>query len=100
MWKNAATIQAEEGGDPAILAAGVLLHDCVPVDKDSPRRAMASRLAADKAADLLAGLGWVAADTAAVAHAIAAHSFSAGLVPNTLEAVSYTHLTLPTNREV
>jgi uncharacterized protein len=86
VWKNAAAIQAEEGGDPVILAASVLLHDCVRVDKDSPLRASASRLAADKAAGVLAGLGWVDADIAAVAHAIAAHSFSAGVAPQTLEA--------------
>lgn len=36
VWKNAAAIQAEEGGDPEVLFAATLLHDCVPVEKNSP----------------------------------------------------------------
>ena len=51
VWGNVQAIVAAEGGDTEILAAAVLLHDCV-----------------------------------AVAHAIEAHSFSAGIEPGTLEA--------------
>lgn len=86
VWANARTIQAEEGGDAELLAAAVLLHDCVHVEKSSPLRAQASRLAAERARGLLAGLGWEAARIEAAAHAIAAHSFSAGIAPETLEA--------------
>jgi len=64
----------------------VLLHDCVHVEKSSPLRSRASRLAAERARGLLAGLGWAAARIDAAAHAIEAHSFSAGLAPETLEA--------------
>jgi uncharacterized protein len=66
VFKNALKIQAGEGGDPQILAAAVLLHDCVAVEKSSPLRSQASRLA--------------------VAHAILTHSFSANIQPETLEA--------------
>lgn len=86
VWRNAKAIQGEEGGDLEIVAAAVLLHDCVQVPKDSPLRAQASRLAAVEAAAQLKGLGWGAERTAWVAAAVASHSFSAGIEPATLEA--------------
>jgi len=46
----------------------------------------ASRLAAEKAISLLTGLRWSTDRQQAVAHAIEAHSFSAGIEPRTLEA--------------
>jgi uncharacterized protein len=58
VWKSAAAIQAEEGGDAEVLFASTLLHDCVAVEKNSPLRAQASRLSAEKAAGVLASLGW------------------------------------------
>ena len=84
--RNAMRIHAGEGGDGTVLAASVLLHDCVAVEKNSPLRRQASRLAAEKAAGLLAAEGWSEADIAAVAHAILTHSFSADIPPETLEA--------------
>ena len=86
VFKNAMQIAEAEGGNGRILAAAVLLHDCVAVEKNSPLRSQASRLAADKAATVLAASGWEAEDIAAVAHAIVAHSFSANIAPETLEA--------------
>jgi len=86
VWKNACAIRDGEGGDSELLAAAVLLHDAVTVEKNSPQRAQASRLAADAARPRLAAEGWPDARIEAVAHAIAAHSFSAGIPPQTLEA--------------
>lgn len=86
VWKNAAKIQAVEGGDIEILCAAVLLHDCVSVEKNDPRRSQASRLAAEKATGLLRALGWPSDRIAKTAHAIEAHSFSAKIPPETLEA--------------
>ena len=86
VFKNAMRIQAVEGGDARILAAAVLLHDCVAVEKNSPMRSKASALAAEKASAVLADLGWASDDITAVAHAIVAHSFSANVTPETLEA--------------
>ncbi|MBS1167266.1 MAG: metal dependent phosphohydrolase [Proteobacteria bacterium] len=86
MWKNATVISDNEGGDTEILAAAVLLHDCVAVEKNSPDRPRASRLSARKARGILADIGWEAERREKVAHAIEAHSFSAGIEPITLEA--------------
>jgi uncharacterized protein len=87
VWRNATTIADEEPDcDRTILTAAVILHDCVAVEKNSPQRSQASRLAAAQARHILAGLGWDAARIDAAAHAIEAHSFSAGIVPETLEA--------------
>lgn len=86
VWHNVRTLQAKEGGDLEVLLAAVLLHDCVSVEKNSPLRSQASRLAAEKAANVLAELDWSASKMAAVAHAIEAHSFSANITPLTLEA--------------
>ena len=87
VWRNAMTILAAEGGDGTVLAAAVLLHDCVAVEKSSPLRSQASRLAAERAGLVLTDLGWDQDAISAVCHAIAAHSFSAGLVPETMEAM-------------
>ncbi len=86
VWNNARRIQAEEGGDLRILLAAVLLHDCVRVEKDSPLRSQASSMSARHAQRLLVETGWSEEDAAAVAHAVEAHSFSAGIAPRTLEA--------------
>ena len=86
VWKNARAIQAIEGGDAEIIAASVVLHDCVAVEKDSPQRALASWLAAEKASRVLTNLAWPKDRIAAVAHAIESHSFSGGIKPESLEA--------------
>lgn len=86
VWSNARAIQAVEGGDLEILAAATLLHDCVAVEKNSPLRAQASRLAAEHAVTLLAPFGWAQERLDRIAHAITAHSFSAKIAPETIEA--------------
>jgi uncharacterized protein len=86
VFRNAMRIHEREGGDGEVLAAAVLLHDCVAVEKNSPLRAQASRLAAEKAAAILAELGWRPDLIGPVAHAILTHSFSANIPPKTIEA--------------
>jgi uncharacterized protein len=86
VWHNVRTLHAQEGGDLEVLLASVLLHDSVAVEKNSPLRSQASRLAAEKASTVLASLDWPTAKIAAVIHAIEAHSFSANITPTTLEA--------------
>jgi uncharacterized protein len=86
VFRNAMRIQAAEGGNARLLAAAVLLHDCVAVEKNSPLRTQASRLAAEKASGVLEKMGWTDKDIAAVAHAITTHSFSANIPPESLEA--------------
>lgn len=86
VWTNAFVIADAEGGDRELIAAGVLLHDCVAVEKNSLLRARASLLAAERAAAVLGDLGWAQPRIARVHHAIAAHSFSAGITAATIEA--------------
>ena len=86
VWRNVLKITNREGGDIGILTAATLLHDCVDVPKDSPERAMASQMAANKATKVLKNMNWKESDIQLVAHAIEAHSFSANAKPLTLEA--------------
>lgn len=86
VWQNVCAIRNREGGDPQILVAATLLHDCVEVEKNSPFRSSASRLAAARAREVLTEKGWGEERVAAVAHVIEAHSFSAGITPQSLEA--------------
>ena len=87
VWANCQKIAATEpGADLEILCAAAFFHDLVNLPKTSPDRSAASRLSATAACDYLAGTGFAAAKISAVAHAIAAHSFSAGIVPETAEA--------------
>jgi uncharacterized protein len=83
---NARALAPAEGADLAVVLPAAWLHDCVTVPKDSPRRPLASRLAAEAAAAFLADAGYPAALVPAVGHAIAAHSFTAGIAPETVEA--------------
>ncbi|MBI1364010.1 MAG: HD domain-containing protein [Proteobacteria bacterium] len=77
-----------EGGtaDKLVLLAGAYFHDVVNPPKDSPLRSQASRLAAAKAVELLTEMDFDTAKLDGVAHAIAAHSFSAGIPTETPEA--------------
>src|ERR1700735_3335401 len=85
VWRNAKSIQTEEGGELELLAASVLLHDCVQVPKNSPQRASASRLAAAEARSCLVRLQWTEHRIHVVAEAIESHSYSAGIEPTSLE---------------
>ncbi len=75
-----------EGADLRVVVAAAWLHDVVTVPKSSPDRARASTLAADAASAWLTAEGFPEALVPAVAHAVAAHSFSAGVAPATPEA--------------
>jgi uncharacterized protein len=83
---NAKRLAASEGADLAVVLPAAWLHDCVSVPKNSPDRPRASRLAAAAAADWLRAVGYDLADIEAIAHAIAAHSFTAAIPPETVEA--------------
>ena len=72
--------------DPWVLAAAAYLHDIVNLPKNSPERRSASRQSAARARDLLGEGSLTGAQLDAVAHAIEAHSFSAGIQPHSLEA--------------
>ncbi len=86
VWTNAYRIGQAEGANMRQLLAAVLMHDCVAVEKSSPLRSQASRMAAEQARSVLSALGWLPADIDVVAHAIEAHSHSAGIAPQSCEA--------------
>jgi uncharacterized protein len=84
--RNAAQLTAQEEADPQVTLPAAWLHDCVAVAKDSPHRARGSLLAAKAAMEFLAEINYPAAKLPEVFHAIEAHSFSAGIPPQTVEA--------------
>jgi uncharacterized protein len=86
VWQNARLLAEEEGANLHLLAAAVLLHDCVQVEKGSPFRQQASRLSAERAGEVLRKLGWATRDIEVVTDAVLSHSYSAGLAPATPEA--------------
>ncbi len=60
-----------------------LLHDCVPVAKNSPLRKESSRLAAEKAREWLQELSWDPMQIEEITMAILDHSYSAFLITGT-----------------
>ena len=83
---NARWLARQEGANLEVVMPAIWLHDCVHVPKDSPDRSRASRLCAAHAAKSLRQFDYPEALLPAVVHAIEAHSWSAGIVPETLDA--------------
>ncbi|MGI2170857.1 HD domain-containing protein [Shewanella sp. MF05960] len=75
-----------EGADPAIVIPAAYLHDCFSFAKNHRDRAQSSRYAADKAIAFLEGIDYPTQFLPAIHHAIVAHSFSANVAPQSIEA--------------
>ena len=86
VWANARLIALDEGGDLQVLLAAAYFHDLVNLPKNAPNRHQASRLSAAAATALLKADGMEEGRLAQVAHAIEAHSFSAAITAQSLEA--------------
>ncbi len=84
--KNAVYLAEKEQADLNIVLPAAYFHDFVNVPKDDPRRKQASRLSAAAAADYLESISYPAEYLDRIQHAIAAHSFSAAIPPETIEA--------------
>ncbi|MEY8841701.1 HD domain-containing protein [Cribrihabitans sp. XS_ASV171] len=84
VWTNARTISGDPGN--RVLLAASYLHDLVNLPKDAPDRHLASRRSAEAARPILSGLCFSDAEKDATCHAIEAHSFLAGIAPETEEA--------------
>jgi uncharacterized protein len=84
--RNARRLASPEGARLEVVLPAAWLHDCVSVAKDSSQRATASRLAAAQAVAWLREWAWPEDLLPDIAHAIEAHSFSAGIAPRTIEA--------------
>ncbi|MBM6551623.1 HD domain-containing protein [Marinomonas ostreistagni] len=77
--------QAEQA-DLKVVTVAAWLHDLVNYPKHHPERQLASQAAAQQAGTLLAQQQLPQTFIEAVQHAIAAHSFSAKIAPQTIEA--------------
>lgn len=87
VWRNAqALLEHTPQADTLVVLAACYLHDLVNLPKNDPERHLASTRSAELARCELAELGFPADRLDAVAHAIEAHSFSAGIRALTLEA--------------
>jgi uncharacterized protein len=84
--KAALSLAKEEGADVNVVMPAAFFHDFVNVPKDDPRRRQASTLSAQAAAEYLSSEGYPGGYLDSIRHAIAAHSFSAGITPETIEA--------------
>jgi uncharacterized protein len=85
--RSARQLATSEGADLAVVVPAAWLHDCVTVPKNSPLRSQASVLAADAALAYLHKAGYPEAYLAPIGHAIEAHSFTANIAPQTIEAM-------------
>jgi uncharacterized protein len=90
VWKTCRYLNSQEGNraDELVLLTASYFHDLIALPKNHPDRSQSSRLSADQTALLLREhfSGFPAGKIEAVQHAIHAHSFSAGIAPQTLEA--------------
>ncbi len=84
--QNTLQLTEAEHGNIAVTVPAAWLHDCISVAKNSPQRGQASKLAAQEAVRFLAALQYPAALLPAIHHAIEAHSFSANIETESLEA--------------
>lgn len=69
-----------------IVVPAAWLHDCVSFPKSHPDNKRASVLAAEKAVTFLRSIGYPEQYYEAISHAISAHSYSANITTETLEA--------------
>jgi uncharacterized protein len=87
VWRSAQVLLAHHPeADALVVIAACYLHDLVNLPKNDPARAQASTRAAALARMELERLGFPGDRLDGVAHAIAAHSFSAAIAPRTIEA--------------
>ena len=84
--KTAIEIANRENADMAVLIPAVILHDTFPVGKFTKERSKASALSADRSIQLLTDWGYPSEYYSAIRHVIIAHSFSARVAPESLEA--------------
>jgi len=84
--QNTVMLTEAEGGNAAVSIPAAWLHDCVSVPKDSPLRKQASQLAAREAVRFLESINYPSGLLPSIQHAIEAHSFSANITTESLEA--------------
>jgi len=83
---TARRLAEEEGAQMDVVVPAAWLHDCVVRPKDAPDRDQASQLAAEAAGEFLEREGYPDEWISDIEHAIAAHSYSGDVAPETTEA--------------
>lgn len=88
VWMTAQKIMAYQAANPLVVLAACYFHDIVSLPKNHPERGRSSQLAARKTGDILRRdfPDFPSECYPAVEHAIEAHSFSAGIPPQSMEA--------------
>jgi uncharacterized protein len=84
VYKNAQVLLKKEKANPRLVLASVLLHDIVQFPKSDPRSKTSSAKSAALAAKILSKYGFTAQDIVIVCDAIRDHSYSRGMIPQTL----------------
>jgi uncharacterized protein len=83
---TAVKLAEQEGAILEVVIPAAYLHDCFTHPKNHPDRHLSSHIAANKAIEFLISIDYPDQHLAAIHHAIVAHSFSANIVTETLEA--------------
>lgn len=83
---TAKKLAAGEGANLEVILPAAWLHDLVNLPKDHPDRKKVSVLAADEALIFLQSVNYPQKYFTEIHHAICAHSFSANIKPETIEA--------------
>ncbi|HHA2081961.1 TPA: phosphohydrolase [Enterobacter asburiae] len=88
VWMTAQKIMADQEVEPLVILTACYFHDIVSLPKNHPERGRSSQMAARRTCDILRRdfPDFPPEHAAAVAHAIEAHSFSAGIAPQSMEA--------------
>lgn len=88
VWMTAQKIMADQAVEPLVILTACYFHDIVSLPKNHPERGRSSQMAARRTCDILRRdfPEFPPEHAAAVAHAIEAHSFSAGIAPQSMEA--------------
>lgn len=84
--KMAKALGEQERAKMEVILPAAWLHDIVNLPKDHKDRKLASKFAAIEAIQFLKNIGYPAKFFPEISHAIEAHSFSSGIVAETLEA--------------
>ncbi|WP_374028947.1 HD domain-containing protein [Bdellovibrio bacteriovorus] len=83
---TAKTLCLAENADWAVVMPAAFFHDYINVPKNDPRRPYASQLSAEAAIEYLKSVGYPETYYERIRHAIEAHSYSAEIKAETLEA--------------
>ncbi|MGI9889746.1 HD domain-containing protein [Vibrio chagasii] len=84
--KTAKALCAQEQAKLEVVLPAAYLHDCFTFPKNHPDRAQSSKMAADKAIAFLKSIDYPTSYLDEIHHAIVTHSYSANIIPETLEA--------------